>query len=36
MVIYTHGSSRNSAEIFLVESEGCSCAAVYKMDSEFG
>lgn len=36
IVIYTHGSSRNSAEIFLVEFEGPSCVAVHKMDSELG
>lgn len=34
IVISTRGSSRDSAEIFLVEFEGCSCVAFYKMDSE--
>lgn len=36
IVIYTHGSSRSSAEIFLVELEDHSCFALHKIDSELG
>lgn len=34
--IYTHGSSRSSAEIFLVEFEDHACFALHKIDSELG